>query len=98
MGRLDHRRAGMAGRVARARSGHARRRPGRAGCRPMTSTARPRRILPIWRMLADSLNDYAEAIDAERLMPDMTPPYPSFWFAGLAREMRSMRGTTFLDL
>jgi hypothetical protein len=35
---------------------------------------------------AESLNEYADMIDAGQLVPGHTPAYPSYWFNRLARE------------
>ena len=51
----------------------------------------------IFDIMAAELNELAGYIEREELLPNHTPPYPTWWFDSAAREWRNMRGTTWLD-
>ena len=54
--------------------------------------AKQNRVLVI---AAESLNDYAGYIARGEMVPNHTPPYASYWFGGMARELRNLRGTSW---
>ena len=53
---------------------------------------------PIFRIAAESLNEYAALIDADQPAPNHSPSSPRFWFDGLARELHGLRGSSWEEL